>query len=61
MSETERQLERLAKRLGGGWRIEQGVMPLILLTQREAERLVERLDSLERPMTSADVDDELTS
>lgn len=39
----EQELERLARALGGGWRIEQGVMPVVALTLREAQALEARL------------------
>lgn len=42
---TKAVLERLAKKLGGGWRIEHGVMPLIVLTLPEAQRLEEKLEA----------------
>jgi hypothetical protein len=36
------EIERLAGVLGGGWRIDQGVMPVVVLTITEAARLEER-------------------
>jgi hypothetical protein len=35
-----------AKRLGGGWRMEHGVMPVVVLTTVEAERLIKLLDRM---------------
>jgi hypothetical protein len=43
MGNIERDLEALARELGGGWRIEHGVMPVVVLTSVEAERLRDRL------------------
>lgn len=43
MAEIERELERLARKLGGGWRIEHGVMPVVVLTLLEAQKLEARL------------------
>jgi hypothetical protein len=40
---TEAELERLARLLGGGWRIERGVMPVLVLTITEAQALEARL------------------
>lgn len=39
----ERELARLANKFGGGWRVEHGVMPVIVLTLTEAQQLEERL------------------
>lgn len=40
----EIELENIARELGGGWRIEQGVMPLITLTPMEANRLKNKME-----------------
>lgn len=37
-----------AARLGGGWRLEQGIMPVVVLTTVEAQRLIKKMDELER-------------
>jgi hypothetical protein len=44
-AEQEREVQRLAEKLGGGWRIEQGVMPVVVLTITEAQRLAYRLEA----------------
>lgn len=41
--EMEKEIRRLAELLGGGWRIEQGVMPVVVLTITEAQRLEGRV------------------
>jgi hypothetical protein len=41
-AEVEREIEELARKLGGGWRIEQNVMPVVVLTIVEAKRLAAR-------------------
>lgn len=33
-----------AQRLGGGWRMEHGVMPVVVLTTVEAEAVIQHLD-----------------
>ena len=40
--------EALARDLGGGWRIEHGVIPVIVLTLEEAKRLRTRIEALDR-------------
>jgi len=42
-AEVEEELQRLCKRLGGGWRIEQGIMPVVVLTIVEAQELEKKL------------------
>lgn len=37
-----------AQELGGGWRMEHGVMPVVILTTVEAARIIEKLKSLEQ-------------
>lgn len=41
--QVEKELEELARKLGGGWRIDMGIMPMITLTVNEARKLAERL------------------
>lgn len=41
--ELEKELEALARLLGGGWRIEQDVMPVVILNIEEARKLRDRL------------------
>lgn len=48
MTETEKELQRLAASLGGGWRMEHGVMPTIVLTLDEAKAAEERVRTDER-------------
>jgi hypothetical protein len=43
--DLELELERIAKKLGGGWRIEHGLMPVVVLTLREAQALERRLNA----------------
>lgn len=33
-----------AERLGGGWRMEHGIMPVVVLTTVEAENVIQRLE-----------------
>jgi hypothetical protein len=47
MGKIERDLEALARNLGGGWRMEHGVIPVVVLTNVEAERLAARLTAAE--------------
>lgn len=43
--EMEDELSALVEKLGcGGWRIENGILPQIILTKREAETILERLE-----------------
>lgn len=41
---TTQELQRLVEKLGGGWRYDQGVMPVVVLTLPEAQALERRLD-----------------
>lgn len=43
VEKIEEELERLARLLGGGWRLEKGVMPVVVLTLKEAQDLESRL------------------
>lgn len=43
-AEIEAELARLTKKLGGGWRIEKGIMPVVVLTLIEAQGLEAKLD-----------------
>lgn len=43
-AEIERELKELTQKLGGGWRIEKGIMPVVVLTIDEARELDRRLD-----------------
>ena len=47
MTDNKEELERLADVLGGGWRIERGVMPVVVLTLAEAQALEARLTESE--------------
>lgn len=40
------EMERLARALAGGWRVEQGVLPVVVLTLLEAQALERRLSKL---------------
>lgn len=42
------ELKALAQKLGGGWRFEEGVMPVVVLTIDEARDLASRLEKLEK-------------
>lgn len=45
------EIEHLAASLGGGWRIEREVMPIVVLTEAEATRLVNELQELRDEIT----------
>ena len=40
----EPRIRELAQKLGGGWRLEHGIMPVVVLTIVEAEALEARLE-----------------
>lgn len=44
--EMEKDAEEMARFLGGGWRIVQGIMPNIVLTPTAARRIIERLGGI---------------
>lgn len=41
---VEKELEELTEKLGGGWRIEKGIMPVVVLTIVEARELASKLE-----------------
>lgn len=43
VAEHQAEIERLAHTLGGGWRFDQGIMPVVVLTLPEAQALEKRL------------------
>jgi hypothetical protein len=40
-------IQQLAEELGGGWRIEHGILPMVVLTEHEADRLRAHLAEVE--------------
>lgn len=49
----EEKIQEQARKLGGGWRIERGIMPVVVLTTVEAARLILKLDTQERTIRKA--------
>lgn len=49
----EEKVQEQARTLGGGWRMERGIMPVVVLTTVEAARLILKLDTQERTITKA--------
>lgn len=49
------ELERLARELGGAWRMEHEVMPIVVLTIDEARKLAGKIDDLEREILSLEL------
>jgi hypothetical protein len=43
VTRLENELQELCKELGGGWRIENGYMPMIVLTLEEARKLSDKI------------------
>lgn len=47
-AQYEDEVRRLAELLGGGWKFDQGLMPLVVLTVSEAQKLEQRLVEFEQ-------------
>lgn len=64
MTPTPEEIVRAqARTLGGGWRMEHGVMPVVVLTTVEAARIIEKLEKVppEEDLLPEEIVPEVTS